>query len=355
MMNGQTENAVVWGAAGFTGGELMRLIVCHPNLKLAGAISETYAGCAVSGIFPNLHTWTDLSFQNTASFDWEELNTGAWILFTALGHGEAMVVLPPIIDKIKNPNFKVVDLSGDFRLENPQVYRAVYGLEHKAVSFLHKFTYGLPELNRQKIKESRFVANPGCMATGAELAILPAAPLGPEILCIAIDSKTGSSGAGIKPKNTTHHPKRMNNFMAYKQLEHQHIPEITNGWIKAGGSPATLISFVPQMAPLVRGIFTTAHIFTANKHTREEVLGRYESYYKSAPFVRFVDGSPAIADVWGTNRVDISVTVDGKKTVICTAIDNLMKGASSQAIQNANIMNGFNETAGLLMPAPSPV
>lgn len=355
MKNDKKRKALVWGAGGFVGGELLRLLACHPHFLLAAALSETYAGKGIGDVYTALKPWTDVLFADPNSFDWDFLKSGSWTIFSTLAHGETMKVLPTVIERLGGADVNFVDLSGDFRLNTPTLYEKYYNREHVAKEYLGKFVYGLPELNRSAVKNARYVSNPGCLATGAQLAIIPAAASGVEIRFVAVDGKTGSSGAGAKPRETTHHPNRMNNFRAYMQLEHQHIPEITGGWSGAGGSSDTEIAFVPQMAPMVRGIFTTAYFFPTIPVSTEEVTGWYKKYYSNAPFVRIVDGSPSVAEVWGSNRCDLSVSCDGRKIVVCTAIDNLVKGAAGQAIQNANIMNGWDETAGLMMPAPSPV
>lgn len=351
----EKRGAIVWGAGGFVGGELLRLLVGHPHFELRAALSRTLAGKRIGGVLPNLAPFTSLAFADPDRFDWDELRSGGWTVFAALAHGESMKALPPLLKQFEGADVNVVDLSGDFRLRDPAAYAAHYGREHTAEEFLGRFAYGLPEIHRERIRGARCVANPGCLATGAQMAIAPAAAGGEKIRSIAIDGKTGSSGAGSTPRETTHHPNRMNNFRAYRPLVHQHLPEIVGGWAAAGGSPETEIAFVPQMAPMVRGIFTTAYLFAERPLSPETVAGWYERYYSGAAFVRLVDESPSVAEVWGTNRCDLSITCRGRTIVICTAIDNLVKGASGQAIQNANLMNGWEETAGLLTPAPAPV
>ena len=347
--------AFVWGAGGFVGGELLRLVTGHPNLELSGALSATHAGKAVGEVHPSLAGWTDLSFSAPADWDWSVLKDGRWAVFAALAHAETMLALPPLLERFDGADVRWIDLSGDFRLKSAAEYAKYYGRDHKAAALLKQFVYGLPELNRDHIKGTRLVANPGCFATGAQLAILPAAHAKAGITAVAIDGKTGSSGAGVTPRETTHHPNRANNFRAYKVLDHQHYPEIHGGWLAAGGKSDVELSFAPQMAPMVRGIFTTAHIFLDKPTPKDTVLGWYEKFYDGHPFIRLVDDSPAVADVWGTNRCDLSVAVSGRRVVVCTAIDNLVKGAGGQAVQNANLMFGWPETAGLTTPAPFPV
>ncbi|MCP4680134.1 MAG: N-acetyl-gamma-glutamyl-phosphate reductase [Deltaproteobacteria bacterium] len=351
----KTRKAVVWGAGGFVGAELLRLLACHPEMELAAALSDTHADKPVGAVHPNLAPWTHIDFISSNNWSWDRLDTESWVLFSAQPHVKTMRALPPVLEKLDVADVKVVDLSGDFRLGSTNTYRKYYGVEHKAPEYLDRFAYGLPEGNRPLIAEAEYVANPGCFATCAQLAILPMATLKKQVLFAAIDGKTGSSGAGVAPRVTTHHPNRMNNFRAYKQLTHQHFPEIQGGWLRAGGASDTVISFVPQMAPMVRGIFVTAHFFTTEPVTEKEMTSLYTSFYADAPFIRVVDGSPSVADVWGTNRCDISVAAQDNKIVVCAAIDNLVKGAAGQAIQCANLACGFEETAGLLTPPPRPV
>ncbi len=354
-MTSEKHDAVVWGAGGFVGGELLRLLACHPHFDLKVALSETYADKPVAEINPQLAGWTNIDFLSLENWSWNRLKAGSWVIFSAQPHTKTMQVLPAVLKELEGSDIKVVDLSGDFRLPNPTTYEKFYGAEHAAPEYLEQFVYGLPEVNRQLIAEADYIANPGCFATCAQLAISPLGARGEKVQFIAIDSKTGSSGAGITPRETTHHPNRMNNFRAYKQLAHQHTPEIVNGWQRAGGSSDTSITFVPQMAPMVRGIFTTAHFFLNESVTTAEVIGRYEDYYKDAPFVRIVEDSPNVTSVWGTNRCDISALADGRTVVVCAAIDNLIKGAAGEAVQCANIACALDETAGLISPTPHPV
>ncbi len=354
-MSENKKNAIVLGAGGFAGGELLRLLVCHPVFELRRALSGTNAGKAVGDIYPNLAPFTDVVFESPDAWSPDELNRGEWTLFSALGHVQTMERLADIIGKLENDAVRIVDLSGDFRLNDAETYKTFYKHDHVAPALLERFVYGLPELNRDAIRGSRFIANPGCFATGSQLAILPMAAAPVEVRFVAVDAKTGSSGGGIRPAATTHHPNRMNNFSAYKILEHQHFPEIRMGWSGAGGADTAEISFAPQRAPLVRGIFVTAHFHLAEAVTEARVREWYERFYADHPFVRVVDKSPFVSDIWGTNMCDVSVTASGRCAVACAAIDNLMKGAAGQAVQNANLIGGLAETAGLLTPAPTPI
>ncbi len=347
---------IVWGAGGFVGAELLRLIVGHPYLELAAALSSTHADRRIAEVHPSLAGWTDLSFQSESDWNWELCRHRNWTLFAALPHRTTMHKLPSILTRLENAeDFTVVDLSGDFRLDNPEVYCEFYGENHVAPQLLERFVYGLPELNRERIRASRWIANPGCFATGAQLALLPLATSGERVEFAALDGKTGSSGAGIQPLPSTHHPQRSNNFRAYRVVRHQHLPEIAAAWRAAGGCHDLGLSFVPQMAPMVRGIFTTAHIWLSAAISPGRLEKHYQDFYRLAPMVRLVEDSPAVAEVWGSNRCDLSIHTRGRCVVVCTAIDNLIKGAAGQAIQNANLAQGWDESAGLRIPAPWPV
>ena len=349
------EKAVVLGAGGFVGRELIRLIALHPNLKVEAALSKSQAGNSIGEIYPEVQGFLGGSFLSPDRFEWSQLSRDKWILFSALSHGETMQVLPSILEEIGGNDAMVIDLSGDFRLECRETYQRYYGIKHTRSDWLEKFVYGLPEFNRKKIQGSRFVSNPGCFATAAQLALLPLVDLEKEPLFVAIDAKTGSSGAGIQPRLTTHHPLRANDFRAYKPLEHQHLPEIEQMWNQLGGSSLTNISFVSQMAPLVRGIFVSTHVFFSEPPSEDQLVKCFQDAYAESPFVRLVPESPSLTEVWGTNRCDLSIHVREGKVLICSAIDNLIKGAAGQAIQNSNLMAGWPEISGLQVPPPRPV
>jgi len=347
--------AVVLGAGGFVGAELLRLIVCHPELELTAAISDSQAGLAIGDVHPQLAPWTGVRYSSSNGWSPEHLARGSWIVFSALGHGTTMERLPTVLDIADGNDVQVVDLSGDFRLRDPAQYRRYYGREHSAPGRLGDFVYGLPELHREAIRSSVRVANPGCFATAACLALIPAAASSWRVTAVAVDGMTGSSGAGVQPTATTHHPRRAHNIEAYRRLDHQHLPEILQAWSDAGGRSGTPLSFVPHRTPLVRGIAVSAHLFVEGPVDADEIIGHYRSYYAEAPFARVIDAPPAVVDVWGSNRCDVSVTASGSMVSVCTVIDNLVKGAAGQAVQNANLMNGWDETAGLTAPLPSPV
>ena len=350
-----TRNVVVIGAGGFVGGELLRLVLGHPHLELVEALSDSHAGRAIGEAHPQLAPFTGLSFRPSAGWSASTLGPGKWTVFAALDHGVSMECLPRLLEESAGLDLQLVDLSGDFRLVDPAAYQLFYGRSHTAFDLLADFVYGLPELHGDNIRRSIRIANPGCFATAASLALLPAAAAGWPVHGVAVDGMTGSSGAGVGPRPTTHHPLRANNLQAYRPLSHQHLPEIQQAWSAAGGDPGTEISFVPHMAPMVRGIAVSAHLLLTGPVPESEVVGRYRSFYADAPFVRITNTPPGVVDVWGSNRCHLCVTSRGGVISVCGALDNLVKGAAGQAVQNVNLMSGWPETTGLLAPVPRPV
>jgi N-acetyl-gamma-glutamyl-phosphate reductase len=351
----EKRNAVVIGAGGFVGGELLRLVLGHPQLELRAALSDSHAGRAIGDAHPQLAPFTELAFQAITGWSARDLSSGPWTVFSALDHGLSMERLPLLLDEAAELDLQLVDLSGDFRLHDPDAYERAYGRRHAARDLLADFVYGLPELHADDIRLANRIANPGCFATAASLALLPAAAAGWRFHGVALDGMTGSSGAGVGPRPTTHHPNRANNLQAYKPLCHQHLPEIQQAWTAAGGDAGTEVSFVPHMAPMVRGIAISAHLILAGPVPESEVLRQYRSFYSDSPFVRLTDVPPGVVDVWGSNRCHLCVTTQGAVVSVCGVLDNLIKGAAGQAIQNVNLMSGWPETAGLLTPVPRPV
>jgi N-acetyl-gamma-glutamyl-phosphate reductase len=257
---------------------------------------------------------------------------------------------------------KVVDMSGDFRLRDAAAYERYYGAKHPHPELLGSFVYGLPELNREAIRAARAVASPGCFATTIELALLPLARGGKlSGAGVHVVGMTGSSGSGITPTAGTHHPVRAVNLKPYKQLEHQHTPEILET-LAAAGAPGVELGFVPVSAPLSRGILATTFVELPADATAESVAALYADAYGREPFVRFVrDRPPEVAAVAGSNYAEVGFTLGspaaatGKRTLaIVSATDNLIKGGAGQAIQNMNLMLGVPETASLEDPGPWP-
>lgn len=322
------------GASGYTGGELMRLLLNHPETEVAVATSRTLAGTPVTKEHPHISGFTNLHFTNPSVSDID-----ADFAFLAVPHTAAMQFAPSLLER----GLKVVDLSADYRLPQ-KVFEEVYGVPHTA---FFSAPYGLPELHRREVKNSRFVANPGCFPTGATLA---AAPLAKDADAIIFDSKTGVSGAGDNPSATTHYPNVGDNVNPYKWTTHRHLAEMKQEINGLGGT--ALCYFTPHLVPVNRGILTTAHILLKESMGQDEVERKYKDFYREEFFIRLQ--MPRLSAVRGTNFCDIQTESEGRRVVAVSAIDNLMKGASGQAVQNMNIMCGWKENTGLLLPGLLP-
>ncbi len=329
------------GGAGYTGGELLRLLVNHPDAEIVAVTSRRLNGKPISVAHPHLSGILDLSFEESST---NEVAKRSDIVFTAVPHKAAMDYVPDLLAQ----NVKVVDLSADYRL-SPEIYESTYMTTHTDRD--RRGTYGLPELHRAEIKRSNLVANPGCFSTGA---ILAAAPLvkAAKAERIIFDSKTGISGSGMIPSEVTHYPNISENVVPYKVTKHRHLPEIKQELTLLG---TCKIDFTPHIIPSVRGILTTAHIFVKDAITSDEVTSLYEQIYSSEPFVRVRDIMPSLSVVRGSNFCDIGCfDIEDGRVVVVSAIDNLAKGASGQAIQNMNIMFGLDERRGLWTPGMAP-
>ncbi len=339
------------GASGYTGSELMRLLVTHPEgVELTYVTSRTFAGQDVSRVLPNLRGLVDLEFENP---DMDEVAGKTDIVFLGLPHKSSMMFAPRFLEL----GVKVIDLSADYRLKSADVYEKWYQ-EHTSPHLLEKAVYGLPELHREAIRGAALVANPGCYPTGAILALLPALESGvAELESIIVDSKTGVSGAGRVPGASAHFPSRYDNFTAYKVGSHRHTPEIEQELSLVMEADIT-VCFVPHLVPMTRGILTTGYLKLSKPISTGELLDIYAQRYEAEPFVRVLDEDeiPQTQAVRGSNYCDIGVKVveESNLAVVISAIDNLTKGASGQAIQNMNIVAGFDEAAGLLFPGLMP-
>ncbi|PLX49024.1 MAG: N-acetyl-gamma-glutamyl-phosphate reductase [Desulfobulbaceae bacterium] len=331
------------GASGYTGVELARLLVNHADVELTVATSRQYAGQQLADIYPSLRGRTDVVLEDVVV---EDLVQRADLFFTAVPHQTAMNIVPALLAAGK----KVVDLSADFRIDDAEVYEAWYQ-EHIAKEFLDEAIYGLPELNRQKIKGARLVANPGCYPTSIILGLAPLLQAGIiEPTTIIADCKSGASGAGRAASVATLFCEVSGGFKAYKVGSHRHTPEIEQEIGKLAGQPVT-VSFTPHLVPMTRGILSTVYAGLLKEVGQEEVDRLYDDYYRQEPFVRpCAPGTfPATQFVRGSNYCDIACKVDSRtnRVVVVAAIDNLVKGAAGQAVQNMNIMLGLDEGAGL--------
>jgi N-acetyl-gamma-glutamyl-phosphate reductase len=341
-------NVGIVGGAGYGGAELLKLLLFHPRVHLSFVTSRRHAGKKISTVNRFLTGVTDLSFTEP---DIEKLPQDTEMVYLATPHGTSMQLVPEIVGVL--PKAKIIDLSGDFRLKDPDLYRQYYKNEHSSTDFLGRFVYGLAELNREAVRSAQYVANPGCFATGIILALAPLFSCGAVGEALSVVSVTGSSGSGELPKEVTHHPVRAHNFKAYKILDHQHTPEIEQFFRDRFDNWDHDIGFIPQSGPFVRGIFTTATVHN-DSIGRNEVENAFSEYYGGEKFIRVVEGSPELYAVQGSNYVEVSGTVRRGFVVAMSAIDNLVRGAGGQAVQNMNIMFGFDEHEGLEFPGMRP-
>ncbi len=330
------------GGSGYTGGELLRLLAGHPEANIVAVTSRSKKGQKVSDTHTHLRKIFDMEFVDLSP---DDVASRSDIVFTAVPHGTAMQIVPTLLDA----GIKVIDLSADYRLA-PPVFEKVYKLKH---TDSRAAVYGIPELHPEVSTQS-FIANPGCYPTGASLAAAPLADAG-IIDLVVFDSKSGISGAGAEPTEISHYPNMAENIQAYKLTSHRHRAEIVQELTRLDGK-LKKISFTPHVIPSVRGILTTAHIFVKKELSEEEVSRIYWNFYQDKPFIRNIKGIPMLTGVRGSNFCDIGFEIekDSNRIVIISAIDNLVKGASGQAIQNMNLMFGLSETMGLWIPAIAP-
>lgn len=312
-------NAGIWGAAGYTAGELIRILLYHPGVKLTHLVSESQAGAPVTSIHADLVGETNLVFH--AGFD-----TWPQVLFLCKGHGASVGFLK---DNAIPESTRVIDLSHDFRLSSNPL----------------GFVYGLPELNALKLKKARFIANPGCFATAMELALLPAADRGLLKSEIHVSGITGSTGAGQALSATSHFTWREGNMSVYKAMEHQHLAEVSETLSFAAGSEVPAINFIPYRGNFTRGIIVTAYFDYAGDEAA--LLKAYKEFFHKAAFTHVADENPDLKMVVNTNKCVVYPKKIGNKAVVISIIDNLLKGASGQAVQNMNLAFGFGETEGL--------
>jgi N-acetyl-gamma-glutamyl-phosphate reductase len=338
--------AGIFGGSGYGGAELIRILLLHPQVEIALVTANEHAGKAVGEVHRNLYGLTDLRFEK-APDDLRALSSLDCV-FLALPHGQAMEISPKIPG-----NVKVIDLSGDFRLDDAAEFAEHYGREHTALQLQREYIYGLTETNREKISGARLISNPGCFATATLLGLAPLVANGLITGHVVVDAKTGSSGSGAKPAANTHHPQRMNSFYAYKPFTHQHVPEIEQHLRNVGDWSSELI-FMTHSLPVARGIFATIYAVAKQELTAEKLSEIYSDFYRESFFVRLVKGSPDINWVKTTNFCDIGFALRGRQIVVFSAIDNLVKGAAGQAIQNMNLMFGLDEKTGLILTGSNP-
>ena len=313
----------ILGAAGYTGGELIRLLLNHPQAEIVFANSESNAGNLVSDVHQGLIGDTDLRF--TGDYPFEKVD----VLFFCFGHGKSQAF---ISEHTIPETVKIIDLAQDFRIAGN-----------------HDYVYGLPEINKAQIVQARHIANPGCFATAIQVALLPAAYLNLLKEDVSVNAITGSTGAGQKPSPTTHFSWRADNISIYKPFQHQHIAEIRQSLRQVQGYLTADIDFIPYRGPFSRGIFCTAVIRTPAP--LDDVILAYKDFYHDAAFTHYSDQPIDLKQVVNTNKAVVHVEKYGDKLLVTSAIDNLLKGAVGQAVQNMNLMFGIDETAGLTLKA----
>ncbi len=332
------------GSSGYAGGELFRILLQHSRAAVTVVTSEKSAGKTIASVFPQLAGLTDLICEPLKP---EIIASKADFIFLALPHVAAQEAAFQFLKLGK----KVVDLSADYRLADPALYETWYEHSHQYPELLKTAVYGLPELHRKNIQKAVLVANPGCYPTSAILGFAPLLKSGVILpKTIVIDSKSGVSGAGRSPSLAHHYPEVNEGLMAYKVGTHRHTPEIEQELSALAGEPVT-VSFTPHLVPMNRGILTTMYSDLKVNMTTEKLHSLYESFYRSEPFIRLLPAGhfPNVGNVRGSNFCDIGVYADGRtgRAVVVTAIDNLVKGAAGQAVQNFNLMMGFDETEAL--------
>lgn len=324
----------------------MRLLANHPEAKVVVVTSRKLAGKPVSSTHPHLRNVYSLKFEAPSA---KEVADRCDIVFTAVPHGTAMDWVPDLLDA----GTKVIDLSSDYRLP-VDVFEKTYGTKHRAP---RQAVFGMTELHPE-VAGAKLVGNPGCYPTGATLAVAPLAKAG-LVERVVFDSKSGISGAGVEPTETSHYPNMAENVIPYKLTTHRHVPEIKQELGRL--SPGVKVNFTPHVVPSVRGILTTAHVFAREDaistiQDRTALAEIYREFYKNAHFIRMSEGVPKLASVRGSNFCDIfyEPEKESDRLVVISAIDNLVKGASGQAIQNMNLMAGFDERMGLWFPGMAP-
>lgn len=344
------------GGSGYVGSELLRLLLMHPQAEVTMVTSRQSAGEFIFNAHPNLRGMTQLKFVPQ---DMAELQKNCDLIFTATPHGGSVTLVPKLLEA----GLKVIDMSADFRLKNPADYETYYGWKHAHPEMLKEAAYGLPELHREEIKNAKFIACPGCMATSAILGLAPIVKAGLiDNSKIVVDLKVGSSGGGSKPSLAGHHPERFSGVRPYQITGHRHIAEVEQE-LNALTSEPVKISFTPHAVNMVRGIMATIHVFPKQKLENKDLWKALRGMYGAEPFVRLVKYQKGLYQLpdpkvtMGTNFCDIGFEIDehSNQLVIFSAIDNMTKGAAGQAVQCMNLQMGIEETTGLKSTGFHPV
>jgi LysW-gamma-L-alpha-aminoadipyl-6-phosphate/LysW-L-glutamyl-5-phosphate reductase len=344
------------GASGYVGGELLRILLGHPEVEVSVATSKQYKDEPIHRVHPNLRSVTSLIFSEP---NLDELTSRCDFVFVAAPHGSAIKYVPTLLSS----GLKIVDMSADHRLKDPAAYLHWYKFTHPNPDLLKVATFGVPEIYSEQIKGAKLVANPGCMAITSILAIAPFAKSGLiDLDHIVVDAKIGSSGGGTKPTMGTHHSERYGVVRPYKPVDHRHTAEIEQEISRLAGRNVK-ISMTPHAVNIVRGILSTIHCFTERPLQTAEVWKALRSFYQNAPFIRFVKDKKGLARypdpkiLSGSNFCDIGFELDERlnRLLLLSATDNLVKGAAGNGVQCMNLMLGYQEKRGLEFPGLHPI
>lgn len=336
--------AAIIGATGYGGVEVIRLLLAHPNVEITSVISSSSAGTPIADGYPHLN---EIMVGNLDGIDVELMKQKADVVFMATPHGVAAELAPKLVDA----GLKVIDISGDFRLKSGEVYEKWYKHKPADPAYVEKAVYGLSEVFDNEVRDATFISNPGCFPTATLLGLVPLVDKGwADLSSIIIDAKSGVSGAGRGLNLASHYSEINENFLAYKVNKHQHTPEIEQVLSRVAGEEV-VVSFTTHLVPMTRGILSTMYVKLNGTHSEDEIIEMYRQYYEGRRFVRIRQKGqwPATKQVWGSNYCDIGFSLDertGRLTII-SVIDNVVKGAAGQAVQNLNLMMGWEESTGL--------
>jgi N-acetyl-gamma-glutamyl-phosphate reductase len=334
--------ASIVGISGYGGIELFRILSGHPEVKIVSIYSESNKGQKIGTLYPQFSHADYICDDKTP----DEIAEMSDVIFAAVPHGGASI---PYVKSAKKYGKKIIDLSAEFRLKDKNIYEEWYEGKHEAVDLLKEAVYGLPELHKEEIKKAWLIGNPGCYTTAG---ILSNSPLLKEKIIdtksIIIDSKSGTSGAGKKPKQNLHFSELDEGFCAYSVPRHRHTPEIEQE-LSFMADESIIITFTPHLVPMIRGILSVSYSTPVKKITEKDLYDIYKDFYSKAPFVRIVENLPNTKYVTGSNFIDICLKIDERtgRIIVVSALDNLIKGASGQAVHNMNLMFGLKETSGL--------
>ena len=346
----------VVGGSGYVGGEILRILIGHPNVTVSLATSKQYEGELIYRVHPNLRSFTELKFSSPLI---DTITSQCDVVFAAVPHGTAVKVVPDLV----KTGLKVIDMSADFRLKDLSAYEHWYGYRHPFPDLVESTPFGIPEIYGEEIKKANLVANPGCMAITSILALAPLAKAGLiDLDHIVVDAKIGSSGGGTKPSAATHHAERYGVVRPYKPVDHRHTAEIEQEISRVAGKTVH-VSMTPHAVNIVRGILCTSHTFGTQKLQIPMVWKALRDFYRNARFIRFVKDKKGIAKypdpkfLAGSNFCDIGFELDERlnRLLLLSATDNLMKGAAGNGVQCMNLMCGFSESTALEFPGLHPV